>query len=166
MRSLIKVSPFPFGCEDYAWFPVEKNKLINSNSFIIVDNDTWITLMALNITLTWTRTTEDVMTAAISSIDGLSMEEYKSTGKPIISLAIIITGQRDTKRGPVNSYHANDWTLSAFDKLHANPIPQQLVENTSLDELLITSTKTSDYTDVGKSTPKQSWFDTLLGLFG
>jgi len=86
-------------------------------SYIFVDKDTKQYLDDNNIVLEWSRFGKHLQTPNIQSIDGVDLPKLRKRSKnPIKTLAEIISGTRGKRRGPKESFHANDWTRAAFDK--------------------------------------------------
>lgn len=121
----------------YSWVRVYGTRRFNpavikpDDSYIAVDSDVAEYLKEHDIVLEWSRYTKHIQTASIKSVGGKSTMNIVKSGHKFTTLAEIITGTKGTTRGPKNSFHANDWTRSAFDRDVTEPLHEL-----SADEIL------------------------------
>lgn len=121
MIALKKLRQYPFDNPNLAWVHVDpcvwnRATIQPHESFIFVDKDVKEYLDDNNIVLEWSRFQKHIQSANIHTIGGLTPKQLRQRSKePIKTLAEIITGTRGKRRGPKDSFHANDWTRAAFN---------------------------------------------------
>lgn len=132
---------YPLFDSNYRWVFVDGQRFFNpadidpTESFIAVDADIAEYLKEHDIILEWSRFTINIQTASIKSVCGKSTKDITKSGNTFQTLAEIITGTKGKMRGPKNSFHANDWTRSAFDRDVTEP-KHELTSNEILERVL------------------------------
>jgi len=122
MIALKKITKYPFDNSYLRWVYVEpcvwnRATIPPDESYIFVDKNTKQYLDDNNIVLEWSRFRKHLQTPNIKSVDGVDLPKLRKISKtPIKTLAEIVSGTRGKRRGPKDSFHANDWTENAFNK--------------------------------------------------
>lgn len=139
MEALLYKGVYPFFDPQYAWVRINRNPygttgLGESRSFIFVDADIAEELKLNKIELMWANCTPHVRNVRIQSVDGVPASDILANGDSYKTLTEMVCGKRSRSRGPKHSFHANDWTRSAFDPNVYDPITQKSTLDGSVDD--------------------------------
>jgi len=130
MKALIHDSIHPLFNSKFEWVYVHQNEydtstISENNSYIFVDRDIAHHLQVHQIELSWAKRTTHHQTVRIKSVNAEAATDILAAGGTYQTLTEIVTGKRGKTRGPRDSYHANDWTRSAFDRNSIEPNKEQ-----------------------------------------